>query len=220
MGAGRTDAGVHARQLMVHLDEVKELDQKFLHQLNSVLPGDISINRLYRATDPDFHCRFSATHRAYIYQIIDHKSPFHQDSASWIRRPLDMERMQEAAKLLLEYEEFASFCKARGANTHYRCRMDHAFWRQEGELLCFHIGANRFLRGMVRAIVGSLLWVGEGKWSVAKFQEIIEAQDRKAAGPNAEAKGLYLTEVRYPEKSLEWLAGLLPLNTTPDTPSR
>ena len=186
---------------MVHFDEEAALPPQFQQRLNSLLPTDIAIKHLYQAVKPDFHTRFSATHRAYIYQLIQHKSPFFQTSASWIRQDLALDRMQQAADLLLQYEDFASFCKSRSGTTHYLCRMDHAYFQQEGEVLCFHIGANRFLRGMVRAIVGSLLWVGMGKWSVEEFQQRIEARDRRQAGPNAESKGLFLTEVRYPAGS-------------------
>ncbi|MEL6672212.1 MAG: tRNA pseudouridine(38-40) synthase TruA [Bacteroidota bacterium] len=202
MGAGRTDAGVHGKQLMVHFDREEELALPFVHSLNGILPGDLAVNALYVAEDPEFHARFSATHRAYIYQLVRKKSPLWPGLAMWVRHPLDLEAMQAAARSLKDYESFGSFCKAHGANKTNRCRIDHAYWEENGDLLCFHIGADRFLRGMVRAIVGTLLLVGAGKMSLEEFRAVIEAEDRTQAGPNAPAHGLFLTEVRYPEDSL------------------
>ncbi|MCL4139861.1 UNVERIFIED_CONTAM: hypothetical protein GTU68_032476 [Idotea baltica] len=123
----------------------------------------------------------------------------------WTTYPLDIEAMNRGAKMLMEYDSFASFCKAHGANKTYLCEMHHAYWEVKGDLLLFHIKANRFLRGMVRAVVGTLLWVGRGKITEEDFRQIIEKQDRKAAGPNAPAKGLFLTEVAYPSDSWEIL---------------
>ncbi|RMG69444.1 MAG: tRNA pseudouridine(38-40) synthase TruA [Bacteroidetes bacterium] len=201
-GAGRTDAGVHARQLIVHFDHPEALPPRFFHSLNALLPATVSVNGLYRTADPDFHSRFHAVRRAYIYQIIRKKSPFYRDQATWVRHELDLAAMQAAAAVLPEYEDFASFCKAHGAHETTLCRMDAAFWQEEGDLLCFHIAANRFLRGMVRAIVGTLLEVGRGRRDIADFRRVIEARDRRAAGANAPPQGLFLTEVSYPEGSL------------------
>lgn len=205
-GAGRTDAGVHARQLMVHFDTDKPQDRRIVAGLNGILPNDIAIKALYRPTQMPFHARFDASHRAYIYQIIKYKNPEYQHTANWVKPELDLDKMQAAAATLLEYKEFASFCKAHGNNLTYLCDIRRAEFEVKGDLLLFHIGANRFLRGMVRAVVGTLLWVGSGRLSIEDFRQIIEAQDRKAAGPNAAAKGLFLTEVLYPEGSLEQIA--------------
>ncbi|MEO0468638.1 MAG: tRNA pseudouridine(38-40) synthase TruA [Bacteroidota bacterium] len=202
-GAGRTDTGVHARQLMVHFEHEEALPASFLHSINGLLPADISVNQLLKPVKPDLHARFDASHRSYIYQIVRKKSPFHHDFAYWLRTEVDVAKMQAGAELFKGYTEFGSFCKANAANLTNICRIDHAYWQEEGELLCFHIGADRFLRGMVRAVVGTLLMLGKGKISLAEFQAIIEAQDRRAAGPSAEAKGLFLTEVRYPEGSFQ-----------------
>ncbi|MEM7369408.1 MAG: tRNA pseudouridine(38-40) synthase TruA [Bacteroidota bacterium] len=200
-GAGRTDAGVHARQLIVHFDHAGEIPHSLLHGLNGILPYDIAANALFQPTTSDFHSRFTATSRSYVYQIVRQKSPEYYLTAHWIRYQIDVENMNRAAALLLEYDEFGSFCKAHADNATNLCQMYHAYWEESQDLLCFHIKANRFLRGMVRAIVGTLLLVGRGKMSLSEFRAVIEAQDRTAAGPAAEAKGLFLTEVGYPEES-------------------
>ncbi|GAB4415058.1 MAG: tRNA pseudouridine(38-40) synthase TruA [Bacteroidia bacterium] len=202
-GAGRTDAGVHARCLTVHFDCEAQLQAGILHNLNGVLPGDIAAHTLYQAVAPDFHARFSALYRGYTYLIVPRKDPFWRDLAAVYRYPLDLDAMQTAARMLTEYEDFASFCKAHGANETTRCQLHHAYWEQrEDGLLAFHIRANRFLRGMVRAIVGTMLLVGSGKLHPEAFRDVIEGEDRRFAGPNAEACGLYLTEVGYPEGML------------------
>ena len=197
VGAGRTDAGVHARQLIAHFDYEAPLPEKFLHSLNGMLPYDIAVNDLFVPEDPEFHARFSAVARGYTYQIVRRKSPLYRTQAMWVRHALDVPAMQQAANLLFEYSEFGSFCKAHADNQTNICRIDEARFEQSGELLLFHIGADRFLRGMVRAIVGSLLWVGSGRWSVEDFRAAVEAQDRRAAGPAADAHGLFLVKVEY-----------------------
>ena len=200
-GAGRTDAGVHARQLIVHFDHEGPLNPRFLHAVNGILPADIAVNAVCKSADPDFHARFHALNRAYVYQIVRRKSPLHEDFAYWVRYKLDVEAMNKAGELLKEYEEFGSFCKAYAANETNLCDIHHAYWEETDELLLFHIKANRFLRGMVRAVVGTLLEIGRGKIGMEGFRKVIEAQDRSAAGPAVAAKGLFLTEVNYPENS-------------------
>lgn len=201
MGAGRTDAGVHARQLIVHFDFVGSLPSKLQHSLNGILSRDISVNHLYKAQSKDFHARFDAISRAYTYQCIRKKSPFYQESALWLRHPVDIEILQEASQVLLQHKDFASFCKARADNKTNICRIDHAYWEEKGDLLLFHIQADRFLRGMVRSLVGTLLEISRGKRPPNDMQRILEAKDRKEAGPSAEACGLFLTEVNYPAGS-------------------
>lgn len=197
-GAGRTDTGVHARQLVVHFDTDAPVGPAFVHSLNGLLPYDIAVNALLEPLQPDLHARFDAISRAYVYRVVRRKSPLDYEFALWVRQEIDMDKMNEAAAMLLEYEDFASFCKAHGNQDHTLCRMDRAVWEVEGECLLFHIRANRFLRGMVRALVGTLLWVGSGRLSTADFRAIIEARDRRRAGPNVDAQGLFLTEVNYP----------------------
>lgn len=203
VGAGRTDTGVHASQLFAHFEAAEPLPPALVNSLNGILPMDVAIHGLYRPTKPDLHARFDALSRAYTYQVVLRKSPLHTHTSMWVRQALDVHAMNEAASLLLNYEDFASFCKAHADNKTTLCRMDQAYWKQpEPYVLHFHVQANRFLRGMVRALVGSLVWVGRGKISLADFQAMIEAKDRKAAGPNAPAAGLTLTQVAYPEGAL------------------
>jgi len=202
VGAGRTDAGVHAHQLFAHFEHDGELPKRFLQSLNGLLPKDIAVHGLFKPVEPDFHVRFAAVSRAYTYTVVLRKDPLLREQAWWVRPNLDVERMNEAAALLMQYEEFGSFCKSNAQNEHNRCRMDHAYWEVLPDRWCFQIQANRFLRGMVRAIVGTLIWVGSEKISVEDFRTVIEAQDRRAAGPAAPPEGLSLVKVAYPEGSL------------------
>ena len=168
LGAGRTDAGVHAHQMIAHFDYLGQWPKDPLYKLNGLLPKDIAVNALYIAHDPEFHARFSALQRSYRYRISLQKNPFEQQYAYWVRQELNISLMQAAAEKLLHYEDFASFCKAHGNNTTSLCQITHAYWEQEEGILLFHIGANRFLRGMVRAIVGTLIEVGSGKISAGQ----------------------------------------------------
>lgn len=198
MGAGRTDAGVHARQLIVHFDYDAPLPKQFLNSLNGILPYDIAIKQILIPKDPDFNARFTAISRAYTYHVVFRKSPFDHAYAMWVRQSISMALMNEAAQAMHDYDDFASFSKLHGGNKTSFCRIDQAYWQQEGEQLVFHVKADRFLRGMVRAMVGTLLLVGTQKIDAPAFRKIIEAKDRKYAGPNVPAKGLFLTEVAYP----------------------
>ncbi|MEM6801229.1 MAG: tRNA pseudouridine(38-40) synthase TruA [Bacteroidota bacterium] len=203
LGAGRTDAGVHAKQLIVHFDYDQALTPTLQHSLNGILSRDISVNHIYQAKSPEFHARFDAISRAYTYQCIQKKSPFHQESALWLRHPVDLELLEKASNIITQYTDFASFCKARSDNKTNICRIDHAHWEEKDELLLFHIQADRFLRGMVRTIVGTLLEIARGKRKLESLHEILKGKDRRLAGPSAEACGLYLTEVNYPPGSFE-----------------
>jgi tRNA pseudouridine38-40 synthase len=206
VGAGRTDAGVHARQLLAHFDRTEALPPKVLPRLNGLLPRDIAIHAIYEAVSPDFHVRFSALSRAYTYTIVPRKDPFWQDFATWVKYPLDVPRLNAAAAAMQDYEEFGSFCKANADNETNLCQIFHAHWTQEPDRLIFHVKANRFLRGMVRAMVGTMLLVGRHKLDLAGFRQVIEAQDRRAAGPAAPPEGLSLDEVQYPPDALRRLA--------------
>lgn len=203
LGAGRTDTGVHASQLLVHFDYEGEISEKTRFGLNGILPHDIAVNAIYLSEQQHFHARFDAISRAYCYRISTQKAPLTHQTTAWIRRGVDVAAMNEGARVLLAYEDFASFCKLHGEQKTTLCDMHHAYWTQEGTLLSFHIQANRFLRGMVRAIVGTLLWMGEGKIQLSDFRAIIEAKDRSQAGPNVAAKGLTLERVNYPPGSFK-----------------
>ena len=162
MGSGRTDAGVHARQQFAHFESDKslELTESFIYSLNCILPDDIAIHAIFPVAET-VHARFSATHRYYEYQITRQKDAFMTGLSYHFRPLLDVPRMNEACQLLMQHTNFQSFSKARANVTHFNCRLDFAYWEQINEdALTFHIRANRFLWGMVRTIVGTLLEVG------------------------------------------------------------
>lgn len=198
VGSGRTDAGVHAGQQFAHFETENSLPSNLIRSLNSLIPGDIAVYDCFPVRD-DHHARFTATFRQYRYQISCRKDPFRQGLAYVFTMPLDVDRMNEAAERLLHYRDFKSFSKVKTDVNTFNCRIDVAYWEQEvnGDLT-FHIRADRFLRGMVRAIVGTLLAVGEGRLGVMEFEEIIDAKDRQRAGRAAPAEGLSLVAVGYP----------------------
>jgi len=201
-GSGRTDTGVHASQQFVHFDVALQLDpQQVIYRLNRILPNDIAAINLYRVADTA-HARFDAHARTYNYHITFAKNPFKRYYAYYHSRPLNLEMMNEAAALLLQHEDFTTFSKAKGDTAHYRCHIYEAIWRQQGEELVFTIRANRFLRGMVRLIVGTLVDVGRGKLTVRQFGQIILSQDRIRSSGAAPAEGLFLAKVEYPESVL------------------
>lgn len=204
-GAGRTDTGVHATGQFAHFDTSRSLNPKVLYAFNGVLPRSIAILAIYQ-TKPEFHARFDAVYRRYLYRICFKKNPFELERALFVPYPLDIEKMQEAAQELIKFKNFASFCKAHANNKTYWCDIHFAEWKINQDTLEFHIQANRFLRGMVRGIVGTLMEVGKGKLTLSEFIKIIESQDRTKAKMNVLPYGLYLVEVGYPE------GFLLPLN--------
>jgi tRNA pseudouridine38-40 synthase len=198
VGAGRTDAGVHAKKMTAHFDspvEIADLAQ-FKHHLNSFLPHDIAIQDVSAAKD-DFHARFDAAKRTYEYHLTQQKNPFLNDFVCYFPQKLDFEKMNIAAKILLDYQDFTSFCKLHTDAKTNDCTIFRADWQLRGEVWVFTISANRFLRNMVRAIVGTLLLVGENKISTDDFRQIIEAKDRAKAGSSAPAEGLFLVDVEY-----------------------
>ena len=205
LGSGRTDAGVHARQQFAHLDAVEPLplSDALIYSLNCILPDDIAIHAIFPVRLAD-HARFSATSRYYQYHITRHKNVFESGLTYHFRPELDETLMNEAGQRLLRASDFKSFSKARADVTHFRCRLDMARWERTGDRLTFHIRANRFLWGMVRTIVGTMVEIGQGRMSLDQFDAIIQAKDRTVAGRAAPANGLYLMEVTYP---VEVLAG-------------
>ena len=202
VGAGRTDAGVHATQYFAHFDAIDLFDLKnFVYKLNSVLPSDIAVYDLFKVTD-EAHARFNAISRSYQYHIILRKDPFKYDAAHFVKNHLDMKKMNRAAAKLMDYVDFKCFSKSKTDVKTYNCMISHAEWKKEGDKLVFYITADRFLRNMVRAIVGTLLEIGLDKIPEDKLDEIIESRDRQNAGTSVPAKGLYLTEIEYPTSIL------------------
>ena len=199
MGSGRTDTRVHARQQIVHFDWAEILDtQQLQYKLNGILPPDISVNGV-RKVNPEAHARFDATERSYEYLIHQAKSPFLENLSYHFSRPVDVALMNEAAKKLLGEQDFESFSKVKTEVNTFICTIKEARWEKQNDSLVFHVTANRFLRGMVRALVGTLLDVGLGKLNEAEFVNIIESKDRRKAGRAVPAHGLYLSRVSYPD---------------------
>lgn len=197
VGAGRTDAGVHAKQLFAHFDVTETLDEGVLaFKLNSILNKDISIQSIFKVKD-DAHARFDAVRRSYEYHIVSDKNPFLIDQAYHLKKPLHLDKMNEAAAILKNYTNFKCFSKSRTDVKTYNCKVEEAYWESKGSTLVFHITADRFLRNMVRAIVGTLLEIGLGKSSVTSMHDIIAGEDRSKAGTSVPAHGLYLTKVEY-----------------------
>ena len=201
VGAGRTDAGVHARMMTAHFDFDRELDvQMVTDKLNRLLPPDISVYRVKRVR-PDAHARFDATHRTYKYYVTTRKDPFNRHYAWRIFNELDFERMNEAARTLFEYTDFTSFSKLHTDVKTNNCRIMHVEWTQTDEHeWVFTIRADRFLRNMVRAVVGTLVEVGRGKMTTDEFRKVIEKKDRCSAGNSVPGHALFLVDVGYPDE--------------------
>ncbi|WP_405562546.1 tRNA pseudouridine(38-40) synthase TruA [Polaribacter sp. Asnod6-C07] len=197
VGAGRTDTGVHATQMFAHFNIDKDLKDRIVFKLNSILPNDISVQQVF-LVDDEKHARFDASSRSYEYKIWLGRNPFLLDFSWQIhsQKP-NITLMNEAAELLLEYTNFQTFSKVKTEVYTFNCDVTEAFWLQKGDELTFHISANRFLRNMVRAIVGTLVDVGLGKLSVDDFRTIIESRNRGNAGLSVPAKGLFLTKIKY-----------------------
>ena len=199
-GSGRTDTGVHANQQVAHFDTEKEIasHSDFVFQLNSILPDDIAINDLYEVHG-SASARFDADSRAYIYRIHRKKNPFQENRSYFFGRDLNIKSMNECCQLLLNWTDFQAFSKVHTDVNTFDCTIFHAQWKQENDKLYFSVTANRFLRGMVRALVGTMLDVGEGKVTVHDFKEILKSKDRRKAGRSVPACGLYLSAITFPD---------------------
>lgn len=198
VGAGRTDAGVHAKQLFAHFDVESELPEDLVFRLNSFLPKDVAIGNIFRVK-PEAHARFDATARSYEYHLVQKKDVFALGTAYWLKKDLDVGSMNEAAAILLNYKDFECFSRSRTDVRTYNCRISRAYWEQTDTGLIFHITADRFLRNMVRAIVGTLLQIGLGKKKVQTMHDIIRSKSRGEAGASVPAQGLFLTKIEYPK---------------------
>lgn len=200
VGAGRTDTGVHAELMAAHFDaELGRFSLKDLTvKLNSFLPVDVAVSAI-REVRADAHARFDALARRYEYRVVLGKHVFLQDFTARIHPPLDFDKMNEAAGLLKDYRDFTSFSKLHTDVKTNNCVVTHAAWTQRGDEWVFTIEADRFLRNMVRAVVGTLFEVGRGKMSIEDFKAVVEAKDRCKAGTSAPAQGLFLVDVKYPD---------------------
>ncbi|MBX9807390.1 MAG: tRNA pseudouridine(38-40) synthase TruA [Flavobacteriaceae bacterium] len=197
MGAGRTDTGVHAKEMFAHFDFETPFEiQSIVHKLNSYLPKDIVVYDIIPVHD-EAHARFDATKRTYEYHINTIKDAFLQDGSWYFHQKLDIDLMNEASKLLFNYIDFQCFSKVNTDVNTFDCTIFEAHWIQEKDKLVFTISANRFLRNMVRAIVGTLVYVGLHKITLSDFEAIIKGKDRDKAGFSVPAHGLYLTKINY-----------------------
>jgi len=202
VGAGRTDTGVHASFYVLHFDVSNEIQEpeKLVYHLNRFLPGDIAVQNIKKVNN-DFHARFSAASRTYKYFISTVKDPFNTETCYQFTVSIDVEKMNEAAKTLFEYTDFTSFAKLHTDVKTNNCKIFQAEWERNDNKMVFTIKADRFLRNMVRAIVGTLLEVGKGKITVDDFRSIIELKNRGAAGTSAPPQGLFLVDIEYPEEN-------------------
>jgi len=199
IGCGRTDSGVHARVFYLHFNAerpIENIDEIFF-KLNMMLPFDIGVYRLWEVHEKA-HARFDATERSYEYHIHQKRNPFIHQFSTFFPWPLDVKAMNDAAALLLNYKDFAAFAKSQGGQKTTICDLRAAHWVQYENRIVFYITANRFLRNMVRAIVGTLLEVGRGKMTNEEFIQVVEGGKRANAGDSAKAQGLTLTDIKYP----------------------
>jgi tRNA pseudouridine38-40 synthase len=200
-GCGRTDAGVHAKDFFAHFDSEIDLMAdagKWIFKFNHALPTDIVIHKIIPVHEKA-NARFDAVARTYQYFISRKKNPFQTDKACFFYGALNVDEMNKAAAILFEHIDFSAFAKSNTQNATNNCKLMKAVWAEEGDLLVFTISADRFLRNMVRAIVGTLLDVGKGKINLDDFRKVIESKDRSEAGFSVPACGLYLMKVEYPK---------------------
>lgn len=199
MGAGRTDTGVHASQMFAYFDTDSNFEVKnLIFKLNSFLPKDIAVHNIFKVK-PDAHTRFDALNRTYLYRVTLNKNVFTTNSVYYIKQKLDVDKMNEASKILLEYKDFQCFSKSNTDVKTYNCNIIKAEWLYVNNELHFVIKADRFLRNMVRAIVGTMVNIGLGKIEVADLHTIIKSKKRSEAGFSVPAHALYLTTIEYPD---------------------
>jgi len=198
LGSGRTDTGVHAMSQIAHFDYKDDLDDNFIYKINSLLPNDISINSVNRVKDT-VSARFDAVSREYIYKIHTKKSPFLTNYSFYYPREIDLDLLNKAGGIIKNQKDFQTFSKVKTDVTNYNCKLSYAAVEQENNSYLFRITSNRFLRGMVRAIMGTLFEINENKIQIEALEGIIIKKDRKLAGPSVPAHGLYLQKVLYEE---------------------
>lgn len=201
-GSSRTDAGVHALQNYFHFDYEGKIHEHFGYKMNAILPSDIVVQRLVPVA-ADAHCRFDAISREYKYYIYQKKDPFLKGRAYFFPYKVDLGKMQEAAEYLREFQDFTSLSKRRTQVKHFICRIEESGWQREGDCLIYRVKGNRFLRGMVRAMVATMLKVGRKKMEVAEIKDILDAKDCRMASFAVPPDGLFLVGVNYPEGFFE-----------------
>jgi tRNA pseudouridine38-40 synthase len=197
-GASRTDSGVHARQNYFHFDFDEPVNQEVVYRLNAILPGDICVRGLFLMPD-GAHCRFDAVSREYRYYIYEKKDPFLADRAYFYPYPLNFKLLEEVAGRLKEFSDFTSFSKRNTQVNHFRCTILESHWARQDGGFYYRIRANRFLRGMVRGLTGTMLLVGRGQLTLSDFEKILEGKNPARVNFNVPARGLFLERIRYPE---------------------
>jgi len=201
-GSSRTDTGVHALQNFFHFDFEGEINPHFVYKMNAILPDDIVLEKLM-PVDHEAHCRFDAISREYKYFIYRHKDPFLEDRAFYFPYKLNIELMQQAAAMIRTYRDFTSFSKRNTQVKTFNCHIMASDWQSEDECLVFYVTADRFLRGMVRALVATMLKIGRGKMTIAEFKNVIEEKDCSKASFAAPSQGLFLMRVNFPKNYFE-----------------
>lgn len=197
-GSSRTDAGVHARQNFLHFDTEHPLHPQFVYKMNAILPQDIVVKGVYLVDDA-LHSRFAATGRAYEYTLYTSKDPFMTDRGYFYPYRMDMEQLRAAAEIVRGYVDFSTFSKRNTQVKTFNCRIVESAWAEQGNRIVYSVSANRFLRGMVRGLVGTMLRVGRGKLTLDEFREVIESKDCTKADFAVPPQGLCLMRVMYPE---------------------
>lgn len=201
-GASRTDEGVHALCNYYHFDEEAPLHDAFIYKMNAILPPLISLNKMFIANNPEANARFDALTRRYRYRIYNKKNPFLLNKALYYPFRIDKTVLDETAKMLMEYDNFETFSKRNTQTFTFLCKIQQSYWEHNGEELHYVVEANRFLRGMVRGLVGTQLQVANGRISIEEFRKVIEGRDCTKAYFNVAGHGLYLENIQYPEGSL------------------
>lgn len=201
-GASRTDEGVHALCSFYHFDTEQELHPNFIYKMNAILPPAISLDKLYKTVDPEFNCRFAAESRQYRYRIYQQKDPFKQNRAMYYPYRMDKDILKETAEILKEYNDFETFSKRNSQTRTFLCTIMESYWEEHDTEIHYIVRGNRFLRGMVRGLVGTQLQIAKGKFSLKEFREIIESKDCTRADFSVTGHGLYLEDIRYPEGGL------------------
>jgi tRNA pseudouridine38-40 synthase len=198
-GSGRTDTGVHATHQVFHLDTSKNLGDNAVFKFNSILPPDISIREIRRVRE-DSHARFDAVSRSYRYQVLRFRDPFLTDRSYLFTQPLNLEIMDQASQIIKDRKDFECFSRVKTDVNHFLCEISESHWTSHNDLLHFHVSSNRFLRGMIRSMVGTLLDIGTGKKDLTDLRKILDSRDRTQAGRSVPARGLYLCNVVYPDE--------------------
>ena len=200
VAAGRTDTGVHAQQMFAHFQVINPIQDhiEWLYKANKFLPNDIAVHRLHTVND-EAHARFDANSRTYQYYIKNKKSPFQNELHYCLYQDLNLDKIKKASQIIMEYEDFECFSKSNTGVKTYLCKISSAKWEKTKNGYIFTITANRFLRNMVRAIVGTLIEIGLNRKTVEDFQNIIQSKNRSEAGFSVPAKGLFLTQITYPK---------------------